>query len=107
MQKALVLTHLVGYKSQRETLVSYSFHLETRQSAFASDLLCETYEAVVFDTFHVEGLDTLVADFQREGQTLVSARELTMTHIKSLIRDHVQVFSQYQKQSIDCIVKAV
>lgn len=53
MQNVIVNTRAVGYKGQDKTKVAFSYHFETRSNDFCADLLGDTMEVVVFDTFEV------------------------------------------------------
>lgn len=107
MQSVIVNTRAVGYRGQDKTKVSFTYHFETRSNDFAVDLLGETVEVLIFDSFEVQGLDVLASNFEREGLDAADAKAMTLKHLQGLVKDSIQVFSEYQKQSIACIVSAV
>lgn len=108
MQSVIVRTKAVGYKGQDDTRIDFTYRFETRPNTFAVDLLGDTFEAVVFETFNVQGLDVLASNFESDCNVKpIEAKRLALEHMQDLVKSHIQTFSDYQRQAIACIVKEV
>lgn len=107
MRQVLINTRAVGYKGQDKTRVSFTFHIETRTNDFAVDLLGDTVDVVIFDTFDVQGLDVLASNFEREGLESNDAKAITLRHLKGLVKDYLLTFNEYQRQQVGCIVTGI
>lgn len=78
-------TRAVGYKGQDKTIVEAQFHFVTVPNDFAPDLLGDTQEVMVFDSFTVDGIDILAKNFENEGQSKEKSLELTESHLQGLV----------------------
>lgn len=74
----LVMTSMIGYKSQKETPVLVTYHWETVQSDFCAELLGHSFESVVIDSLVVKGQDALLNEF--DGAVI---------HLTQLVREHL------------------
>jgi hypothetical protein len=76
--KVMVLTGLLGYKSQSETTVECTFHVETVPCDFMVDVFGDTIDQIVFDSFVVEGRDLLCKEYTGFE-----------THLKDLVAKYI------------------
>lgn len=74
----VVMTYMVGYKSLAETVVNVEYEIKEVENDFLPDLLGDTRPEVVLHKLEVEGIETLVAEFEH-----------ALRHIESLVKQYL------------------